>query len=247
MYFDLQKASMLKRISARILDMIVVSILATGFALLVSTVIGYDTKYEQMNKKLESYQTMYDVDMDLTNDGYASLSEEERAKYDAASAAMSADEELAAEYANVLSMSFTILSIGLLLAYAVSDFVIPLFLKQGQTIGKKIFGLCLMQTDHTKLKTWSLAIRTFIGKFTIETMVPLLICSMIFFGFLGIAGTVTLVLLLIVQIVILVKTETNSVIHDVFAQTVVVDEKSQKIFEDAAEKDEYKNKYSTNR
>lgn len=241
MYFDLQRASMLKRISARILDMILVAILATGFGLLTSAVIGYDAKYEKVNQRIESYQKQYGVtDTMMEMAEYGELTPEELEACNAMDLAMAEDMELAEQYGLVISMTFVILTVGFLLAFAVTDFVIPLCLKQGQTVGKKVFGLCLMQTDHTKLRTTSLAIRTFLGRFTIETMVPVLICAMIFFGFLGIAGTITIVLLLIVQIILIITTETNSVIHDVLSQTVVVDEKSQKIFESMAELDEYK-------
>lgn len=240
MYFDLQKASMLKRISARILDMILVSIIATGFGLLVSTVIGYDAQYEKVNNMIASYQTQYGISDDITEEQYNMLTPEERARYDAADQAMAEDKELAKAYAQTINMTLIILTIAFLLAFAVTDFAIPMWLKQGQTVGKKVFGICLMQTDHTKLRTSSLLIRTFLGRYTIETMVPVLICIMIFFGFLGLAGTITIVLLLLVQIILLIKTETNSVIHDVLAQTVAVDEKSQKIFENQNEIKEFK-------
>lgn len=54
--FDLQKASMLKRASAWLLDVILLSVLATGFALLLSAAFGYDN----YNDNLQRYYTEYE-------------------------------------------------------------------------------------------------------------------------------------------------------------------------------------------
>lgn len=240
MYFDLQKASVLKRISAWLLDAIVVSILATGFGLLVSSIIGYDAKYEQLNNKYSSYEHTYSIRMDTTYEEYEAMDSEEYQRYVEAYDAMSRDTELNYLYPLVMNMTLLIISIGLLLAFVLSELVVPLILKDGQTIGKKIFGICLMQTDHTKLRPVSLVIRTILGKYTIETMVPVLIIIMIYFNFIGIAGTVAIVLLLLLQLAVIIYTKTDSAIHDLLAGTVAVDAKSQMIFENEQVKEEYK-------
>ena len=45
---DLQKASMLKRISAFILDVILLAVAITGFAFFLSAVTGYDSYNESL-------------------------------------------------------------------------------------------------------------------------------------------------------------------------------------------------------
>lgn len=246
MFFDLQRASMLKRISALLLDIIVVSILATGFGFVVSAVIGYDKMFERLEASYTAYETKYNVRLDMTNEDFLEMDEAEQARYQEAYDIMAEDPEVSYTYRMVMNMTLIILSLGILLAYIVNDFVIPLILKNGQTIGKKVFDLAVMQTDHTKLRTTSLAIRTVLGRFAIETMVPVLICIMIYFGFIGIFGTVGLGLLLLLQIGVLVATPTNAAIHDLLAQTVVVDMKSQMIFDDLEAKKKYENKYFQN-
>ena len=64
-----------------------------------------------------------------------------------------------------------------------------------------------------------------------ETMVPVLLVTMIYFGVLGSVGTITIGLLLVLQVSVMVATQTNSSIHDLLSDTVVVDYSSQKIFE----------------
>ena len=72
-----------------------------------------------------------------------------------------------------------------------------------------------------------------------ETMFPLLIVLMIYFGYLGIIGTATLLLFLILQLGVMIKTPTNSSIHDLLSDTIVVDLLSQRIFETEEERVEY--------
>ena len=88
-----------------------------------------------------------------------------------------------------------------------------------------------MRTDGVKMNTMQLFVRTVLGKYTIETMVPLLIGTLIFFGSLGILGTLMIAGLALTQIILLIATRTNSLLHDILAGTVAVDLASQMIFE----------------
>ena len=56
---DLQKASMLKRISAFILDVILLAVAITGFAFFLSAVTGYDSYNERLNEIEASYASEY--------------------------------------------------------------------------------------------------------------------------------------------------------------------------------------------
>ena len=240
MFFDIQKASMLKRISAWLLDIILLAVAVTGFGFLVSLAVGYDAKYNELEAYYEKYENEYGITFHISEEGFSGLSPEELDVYRRASAAMDADDGLKRTYILVVNLTLVILSLGMLLGYLLTEFAIPLFLGNGQTVGKIVFGLCLMQKDQTKISTWSLAVRTVLGKYAIETMVPALMIVMLLAGMVGIAGTTVILLILILQIVLLVVTPTDSAIHDVLAATVVVDAKSQKIFDDINAKEEYR-------
>lgn len=84
-----------------------------------------------------------------------------------------------------------------------------------------------MRTDSVRVKPIAMLIRTLLGKYTIETMAPLLIIFLILFGSLGTVGLIMLAALALLQIVLIAATHTNSAIHDILAQTVVVDMESQ--------------------
>ena len=88
-----------------------------------------------------------------------------------------------------------------------------------------------MRVDGVRVSRLSLFVRALLGKYTVETMVPILIGLMLMFGTIGFTGTIVLVLLLGLQIGVMIYTHTNSMIHDLFASTVVVDMASQMIFD----------------
>jgi len=75
-------------------------------------------------------------------------------------------------------------------------------------------------------------------------MIPILLIIMIYFGVLGMTGTIVVFGILALNCGIMIATRTNSCIHDVFAVTVVVDLPSQMIFETEAELIHYKEAYA---
>ncbi len=228
---DLQKASMLKRISAYILDFILLIICITGFALLFSALFGYDGYNKTIDDRKEFFETEYNVSFDISKEEYDALSEEKKANFDNAAKAFEEDKEANDAWNMLISLTFLIISFSILFSYIVTDFTVPMFFGNGQTVGKKIFALGVMRSHHVKISTSQLFVRAILGKCTMETMVPVLIVIMIFSGILGIVGTGVLLLFILLQICVLIFTKNNCVIHDILSDTVVVDMSSQMIFE----------------
>jgi uncharacterized RDD family membrane protein YckC len=242
MILDIQKAGVLKRISAFLLDVILLCILVTGFAFGLSAITGYDSYNEKLDAARDRYEKEYDVSFDLSQEEYSKLTDEQKATLDKAFAAFGEDEEVVYLYNMQINLILLISSISIFLAYFILEFIVPLLLKNGQTVGKKIFGLALMRTDGVRLSAVSLFARTVLGKYTLETMVPVAIVIMIFLGSLGITGTVVLLLLLALQVGVLIYTKTNSSIHDLLAASVVVELSSQMIFDSEEAMMAYKKK-----
>ena len=118
-----------------------------------------------------------------------------------------------------------------MLAYLLWYFVVPLFFGYGQTLGKKLFGLAVIRTNCVKASQPVLFIRTIVGLYAIETLFPLSMLVMIWFDLMGIVGLITIGLLLILEVVMLIATATNSSIHDLLTDTAVVDFASQQVFD----------------
>ena len=239
---SLQKASMWKRISAFLFDFIVLGIAAVLFAWGLSALTGYDGYSRTVTESYARYSEEYGVDLRLSQSEYEALSEEEARKVDAGFAALNADRQALRANQMMLQLSVLIISLGFFFAYLVLEFIIPLKLGTGQTLGKKIFGIGLMKTEGIKVSAVTLFIRAILGKYAIETMVPALILLMIYWGTIGVVGPAVIFLILIVEAILMISTRTNSLIHDLLAGTVVIDAPSQRIFDTPEDLAAYKAK-----
>ena len=143
---------------------------------------------------------------------------------------------------------YTILIIvfSILVAFLLLELLVPLLLGNGQTLGKKIFGIGVMRIDGVKLSPLLLFIRTVLGKYTVETMVPVLLVVMAVFSpnaFLMLA-LIVIGILSVVQLGLLIANSARTPLHDKLAQTVTVDFASQLIFETYDELLAYRKKYN---
>ena len=231
MIYDLQRASMWKRISAYIFDSILVAILAVGFALLLSTIFGYNGYTERLDAAYDRYAAEYNVDFDIGSADFEKLSEEEQARYDEATKALFSDDEVNFVYTMIINLTLLITSIGILLSFIILEFLVPILFKNGQTLGKKAFGIAVMRFDGVKIGTPILFVRSILGKYTLETMVPVLFLIMLYFGFAGGVALLLIGALLVGQLILVLSTRARTPLHDVIANTVTVDMASQMIFD----------------
>ena len=242
MIYDLQKASMWKRISAFLFDAILLGIVAVLCAFLLSVITGFDGFYTTLEESYARYEIEFGVKFDMTMAEYESLSEEGLARLDEAYQALSADRAAVHSYNMVIQLTLLITTIGIFMGFLLMEFVIPLLFGNGQTLGKKIFGLGVMRTEGIKVNAVCLFIRAVLGKYTIETMVPVLLLIMIFSGTIGIVGPVVIMLIMLLNLILMIATRTNSPIHDLLANTVTVDIGSQMIFDTKEDLIAYKEK-----
>ena len=233
---------MWKRISAFLFDLILLSIVSVLFAWVLSQVLGYDGYQQRLNDAYTRVGEEYGIDLRMPLAEYNALDEAGLATLNAAYDALSADADATHTYDMLIQLTILISSIAILLGYLVMEFAIPLKLGNGQTLGKKVFGLAVMNTDGVRLRAVGLFIRTVLGKFAVETMIPVIILMMIFWGTIGIMGPIVLFAILAVEAAVLVGTRTNAMIHDLLATTVVVDYASQMIFETREDMIHYKEK-----
>ena len=236
MIYDLQKAGVLKRAAAWLLDIILLVVLACGIGMILSAALNYDQHSQALEACYERYEKEFGIDFDV----YADLTEEEQARFEAANAALQKDTQALKAYNMVVNLSLTIVSLSILLSYLALEFAVPLFFGNGQTMGKKVFGIGLIRVDGVKISTFALFVRTVLGKYTVETMIPVLMAMMIFIGTIGILGPAIVLGLLILQVALIITSPTNSALHDHMAATVAVDLASQMIFATPEELVEYK-------
>ncbi len=149
-------------------------------------------------------------------------------------------EKVNAQYQYVYSLLFMLASIGILLAYIVLEFIVPLILKNGQTVGKKVFAICVVRPNCVKIAGIALFARTILGKYTIETMFPVLLAFLFFFGGLGLLALILLAALLLLNTILFFATKNRTPIHDLIAGTATADMKLQIIYDSEEELNEKK-------
>ncbi len=249
MVCDIQKASFWKRISAALLDFMLFLVLAVGVMSLMSPILGFnkqvDRYYEIKNKHIEECEAKYEekhgemVELDL-NIAYEEMSDAQKEIYNMLEEVCNNDMEMSYIVVLLLNYSLVITIVSTLIPHIILEFVVPLLLKNGQTVGKKVFALGVVRPNSVKVSPTVAFIRMLLGKFTIETIVPIFIVLMMFFGVIGLVGPIVLVALLILEIVMMCITHTNSTIHDLISDTVVVDMSTQLVFENEQALIDYK-------
>ncbi len=240
MIYDIQKASVLKRISAFLFDFILFVILIVAITFGLSALLNYDAQLSAIDAGYAKYELLYPgVKFDIGMEEYNKLTAEEIEYYNTALAALGKDPDFNYAYSMTFNLSLIIGSFAILISTLVVEFIIPLILGNGQTLGKKIFGIGLVRVDCVKVSTLQLFVRAVLGKCTVETMIPVLVLIMFLFGQ---AGFLILLppVILIIQIVMICATKNNLLFHDALASTVVIDVASQLIFDSPEELIEYK-------
>ncbi len=238
MIYDLQKASVLKRIAAYLLDFILITIVVTGLAFLLSAITGYDDHRDRYYERVEFYEEKYGLSVEDAD--FDNMSDELKAKYEEMDKEFGQDETARIAYTMMRNLVLIIITLSILIAYVLLEFAVPLFFKNGQTVGKKIFGLGVMQVNGVRLKSIAHFTRAILGKCVVETLVPVLILMMAFLG--NGSGLIALILLALFELILIIATKTNSCIHDALTQTVVIDLSSQMIFDTEDDLIAYKKK-----
>lgn len=231
MQADIQKASIWKRVAAWILDLILLAVVASGVMYLLSLALNYSRYSDQVNEAYAHYEQQYGITFEISGEDYEAMTDEARQNWDEAYAALIADEEAMRAYSVTVNLILVITTGGILVSMLLLQLLLPLLLKNGQTIGKKAFALGVIRQDGVKMNTVQLFVRTLLGQFTLETMIPVYILLMMFWGTIGILGPAVLCILVIGQMICMGVSKYNAALHDMLAGTVVVDLSSQKVFE----------------
>lgn len=231
MTISIQKASLWKRISAWIFDLILTITIAVGAASATSAIVKYDSYVDKMDALKQHYADEYDINLDISEEEYDALSPEELERYEQADKAFREDPEAQKLNNTTFSLSILMISIGAFLGIFIWHFIIPMLFKNGQTIGKKCFSIAVMRTNSVKVSSFVLFVRSILGLYAIETMIPALMIMMLLFGTMSGVAVIVIGLIVILELVCMIMSETNASIHDLLSDTVVIDMSTQKIFE----------------
>ena len=219
---NIPKASLWRRIAAWIFDLLFVAAIAVGCGFALYTILGYDNYNQTLEVAYNQYEAQYGTVFDITTAEYEALTAEEKETYDAAYNALLSDEDAMHAYEMLVSLSLVIAACGILLALLIWELFIPLFLGN-RTLGKKLLGLCVIRKNGAPLTPLQLFARTLLGKFVIESLIPVYILLMLFWGSASPVGAAILLGLPILQFLLLRFSSTGCVIHDLVSGAIVAD------------------------
>lgn len=213
-------AKLTNRLAAFLIDAIILVILMTGLLYLISLVFDFDSHYQIMIQE-------------QIKEGYLILNEETE-KYETILPTASNYEQVCENVSNnallmenlffVNSFSINAPLAALAIVLFITEFVIPLFLRNGQTIGMKCFHVALLSTTNIKINPIQLFARCLLGKIAILGVVPLLAILYIFLNISGgLFGTLIVIIVFGVQLICLLKTKNKTGIQDLIANVYPVD------------------------
>ena len=239
MIYDLQKASFIKRISAFLLDFVLIAVIATFFAWIVSLITNYSSILEEFNGHYARYEAMYGISL-TDPELFKAYTEEQLATYTEAINAMNADKDVIKCWGLVSNLPVIMVSVGFLMSCLIVEFILPIIFKNGQTVGKKVFKIGVINENGVVCTNFQLFARAILGKCTIEYMIPGIIIVMMGFGMIGIIGPLILLAIIGINIAMVIANPTKPFIHDMVAKTAVCDLSTQKVFQSYEEMIKYR-------
>lgn len=216
----LQKAPFFKRLLALMLDWMFIVIIIFTCVIPMSFLLKVDEYSEKFDQYYSEYEKKYGVDFDLTEEQFNAMTEEELKLYEEAYNALTSDEEANKAHDTLFKHMLGSIELAILAGYLVMDVLFPLMLKNGQTLGKRVFGLAVRRANGEPTNMITILSRTVVGKFTVETAIPALVICSVLMGSLNLFGVLYVVAILVANIVLLIKK--NKVLHDILADTMVV-------------------------
>lgn len=232
MGLDLQKASVSKRLAAFTVDFFIFILLFALIASLFSWIFQYGPSIEAFGEHYKKYEEKYNIDTSISREEYEKLPDETKQRYEEATKELQENmDEITALYLEIATKTFLVIALSLFFSFIITELAVPLFFKNGQTVGKKLFSIGIMRVDNVKVSHFQMFVRAIVGKFIIETLVPVMLVTLEFFGLLGGIGYIIVALYIVTHLIMFIVTKNKYCLHDALAVTVAVDMQTQMIFE----------------
>ena len=225
----------INRAAAFILDAILLLVLFTGILYFISLIADFDTHYAILQEEYK--KVCYLVFNPEIND-YQAISPTDP-NFDYVVELINDNEVLLKELSFVNTFSVNAPLIGLAISLFILEFIVPLILKNGQTVGMKFFKIALISNNNLAITTTQLFARCIIGKIAVLGIIPMLAILYIFLNAGGgLFGTIILLVVVIIQIVMLIKNKNHEGIADKIANVHPVNFTETVIYKTQKELDE---------
>ena len=224
--YDSRPAKPVKRIAAWIVDMILMLVVATGIAWLVSLCYGYDNYNSIIEQKYVEYGLKYESSEEPGKYIYCDYPSDKdcQDKWEKCKN----DPEFYKAYEMRVKGGPIILATSLSLTLLIFEGILPICLKHGRTIGMRFFGVGYVTEDGIEPPVSSILVRFIFGKLILGGLIPLFSLMYIINGSgFGLVGIIALILYFGVNGYLLVFTKEKRYIHDYIARMRPVDNDNQ--------------------
>lgn len=240
---DFHKAKPIKRLAAYLIDLIMLVAITAGVWIAMYSAMDYNTYVQEFQGYIDEYAQKHGVDLSIPSNEIQNYPEEVQEKYNEALLDLNDNKEAMASYAQRFKIDILAAMVGFFVAYLILEVMIPLILKNGQTVGKKIMGLCVMHKYHVRVGAMQIIYRSILGKYFIETMIPVGMLLLKNYGVLGTTASLIMAVIAMTQGFIVLMSQANCGIHDKLFHTVVADFKKQYIFDSWNERFDFQEAY----
>lgn len=212
----------LKRAFAGAIDVLLIAILTVFIAMPMSSITGYKQSREDVETLFARLEKTYGVSFNLTPQEYQELTDEQYRRYDEAFAEFQSNEEDILTYNRMVQGSYLTVLGSILVAVLILELAIPLFLGDGQTLGKKMMGLVVIRMSGEQVDTLGIIARALLGKYLVEIAVPVFTVLAIYNGNSSGRSSFMIVGLFLAQAACMGLTRERRLIHDFLSGTRVV-------------------------
>lgn len=219
-----------KRIGAFILDFICIIIILVGLCLLFSVLFGYDQTNEALDLKYIEYGIKYyDEENNLlitkgTDEELALLWN-----------LFDQDAEAVHLWERIVDLSLIIPILSLTLSMLIFEFLIPLIMKHGRSIGRYVFKIGLITNEEIEVKGIHLFIRFLFGKLIINSLIPLICLLLVYLNLANFLSVMILFCILIINLAFIIFSKNHIGISDRLAKVYPCEMEGQTFFNSVEE------------
>ena len=235
-------AKMMPRISAALIDFLIIYLFVYGLTFLITlTPLGdlYNEAYMKYNDLYNSYLVQMNLGSFVDSSGTSVISlVSSYTSNDVAlfNSTVTADPNFNSAMEKALNLYFIINLISITIVELVFLFVIPFFNKKGQTVGKIIMGLGVIDIRNDMFLDRKHKVFRFLGGFLIETVLLLFV-----FKNNNISMVAMFSPMLVLMMIML--SQNKQALHDVVSHAKVVELRTATIFDSLEEKEAYDAQY----
>lgn len=225
-----------KRFVALLVDLVVCLQFFAFFQILINPILEKQFNYQELlvqyqDKLVEHGLGFYKYDEESQMNIYISFEVGEgenkvsQEEYDEASSSFKKDSNAMELSSKVNTITTLGTSVELLLALLPNYLLFPLIFKNGQTLGKKLMKIAIVDKKGCKISFLNLIMRNIVGLYLFDLLVSY------FFMFI-----IDVPIIVVVSLIMALFTKGKRTIHDLIANTYVVDEEMSIIYVSLEEK-----------